>query len=52
MFARWEWAIVELIVLAALLAELVSVRRSIKRDRAAQAARAPEPDMHDDRTAG
>ena len=32
--ARWEWIIVELIVLAALVAELVSVRRSIRRDRA------------------
>ena len=35
MFAKWEWIIVELIVLAFLVAELISVRRSIKRDKAA-----------------
>ena len=34
--ARWEWAIIELVVLAFLVAELVSVRRSIRRDRAAK----------------
>jgi hypothetical protein len=33
MFARWEWIIIELIVLAALIAELVSVRRSIAKDK-------------------
>ena len=52
MFARWEWAIIELIVLAALVAELISVRRSIRHDRAAQAAPTPEREMHDDTTAG
>ena len=35
---RWEWIIVELLVLAFLIAELVSVRRSIRRDRAGTAA--------------
>ncbi len=35
MFAKWEWIIIELIVLAFLVAELVSVRRSIQRDRRA-----------------
>ena len=35
---RWEWAIVELMVLAFLVWELISVRRSIAKDR----ARTPE----------
>ena len=39
MFAKWEWAIIEVIVLAFLVAELISVRRSIRRDRAAEAER-------------
>jgi hypothetical protein len=34
MFAKWEWIIVELLVLGFLVAELVSVRRSIRRDKA------------------
>ncbi len=33
---RWEWIIVELLVLGALVAELVSVKRSIRRDRLAE----------------
>jgi len=33
MFAKWEWIIIELMVLGALIAELISVRRSIARDR-------------------
>ena len=37
MLAKWEWIIVELIVLGFLVAELVSVRRSIRKDRAARA---------------
>jgi hypothetical protein len=34
MLGRWEWIIVELLVLGLLVFELVSVRRSIRRDRA------------------
>jgi hypothetical protein len=30
---KWEWIIVELIVLGALVAELVAVRRSIRKDK-------------------
>ncbi len=31
--ARFEWIIIELIVIGLLLAEVVSIRRSIRRDR-------------------
>jgi hypothetical protein len=33
MLGRWEWIIIELVVLGFLIAELVSIRRSIGRDR-------------------
>jgi hypothetical protein len=33
MLGRWEWIIIELVVLGFLIAELISVRRSISRDR-------------------
>jgi len=33
MLGRWEWIIIELVVLGFLVAELVSVRRSIWRDK-------------------
>jgi lipopolysaccharide export system protein LptC len=33
MFARWEWIIIELVVLALLVWELVRTRRSIRADR-------------------
>lgn len=32
-FAQWEWALILLLVLALAVAELVSVRRAIRRDR-------------------
>jgi hypothetical protein len=35
MLFKWEWIIVELIVLAVLVYELVSVRRLIRRDKQA-----------------
>jgi hypothetical protein len=33
MVGRWEWIIIELVVLGFLVAELVSVRRSMKKDK-------------------
>jgi len=33
MLGRWEWIIIELVVLGFLVAELISVRRSIKKDK-------------------
>jgi hypothetical protein len=33
MVGRWEWIIIELVVLGFLVAELVSVRRSIRKDK-------------------
>lgn len=33
MFGRWEWIILELLFLGFLIYELVSVRRSIRRDK-------------------
>jgi hypothetical protein len=33
MLGRWEWIIIELVVLGLLVAELISVRRSMARDR-------------------
>jgi hypothetical protein len=33
MLGRWEWIIIELVVLGFLVAELISVRRSISRDK-------------------
>jgi hypothetical protein len=41
MFARMEWLILELAVVAWAVYELVSVRRSLRRDRAAKAKAAP-----------
>ena len=45
MVAQWEWAILLLLVLGLLIAELVSVRRSIRRarDTAPGAASPPAP---------
>ncbi len=34
---RWEWIIVELLALGALIYELMSIRRSIAKDRLAEA---------------
>jgi hypothetical protein len=33
MFAKWEWIIIELVVLGFLIAELISVRRSLAKDK-------------------
>jgi hypothetical protein len=33
MLGRWEWIIIEVVVLGLLVAELISVRRSIRRDK-------------------
>jgi hypothetical protein len=41
MLARYEWIIIELLVLGLLVAELISVRRAIRRDRAARDAEKP-----------
>ena len=41
MFGRWEWIILEILFLCLLVAELVSVRRSIRRAR--DAASPPPP---------
>ena len=44
---RFEWLIIEIIVLGLLVAELISLRRSQRRDRAARAAqerKAPGPE--------
>ena len=38
-FARWEWLLIELFVLALAIFEWVSVRRSLRRDREAKALR-------------
>ena len=32
-FARWEWLVIELVILAIAVRELVSVRRELRRDR-------------------
>jgi hypothetical protein len=37
MLGRWEWIIIELVVLGLLVAELLSVRRSMSRDRKTKA---------------
>lgn len=45
MFARYEWALLELLVLAFLIYELVKIRRIIRHDREAKAKeqeRAPD----------
>jgi hypothetical protein len=43
MFARWEWIIMELLALGFLVWELVSVRRSIAKDKkAAEGTGGPE----------
>jgi hypothetical protein len=36
--ARFEWAICEVLVLAVLICELVSIRRTLRRDREARRA--------------
>ena len=41
MVAQWEWIILLLLFLGLLVAELVSVRRSIRRARDARPARKP-----------
>jgi hypothetical protein len=33
MLGRWEWIIIEVVVLGFLVAELISVRRSIRKDK-------------------
>jgi hypothetical protein len=33
MLGRWEWIIIELVVLGFLVAELISVRRSIRKEK-------------------
>ena len=33
MFARWEWIIIELLMLGLLVAELISVRRAIRKSK-------------------
>ena len=43
--ARYEWLAIELIVLGLLIAELVSIRRTIRRDR--EQRRADEPSSED-----
>ena len=41
-FGRWEWLLIELFVLALAILELVSVRRSLRRDREAKSLRDSE----------
>jgi hypothetical protein len=36
MLGRWEWIVIELLVLGFLIAELISVRRSIAKDKQKQ----------------
>jgi hypothetical protein len=36
MLGRWEWIIIELVVLGFLVAELISVRRSLRKDKQGQ----------------
>jgi hypothetical protein len=43
MLARWEWIIIELVVLALLVAELISVRRSLSNDRKKAGDTQPPP---------
>lgn len=45
MVAQWEWAILLLLVLGLLVAELISTRRSIRRarDGASNAGKSPSP---------
>jgi hypothetical protein len=38
MLSRWEWLVIEIAVLALAIVELVVVRRSLRGDRAAEAA--------------
>jgi hypothetical protein len=40
---RFEWILVELMVLAVLVWELVSIRRAVRRDRADKAAKQEPP---------
>lgn len=42
--ARWEWLIIEGLVLALLVWELLRTRRAIRRDRAAAKQRGPDAD--------
>ncbi len=42
MLGRWEWIIIEIVVLGFLLAELVSIRRSMAKDKA-EAQGEPKP---------
>jgi hypothetical protein len=42
MFARWEWLVIEIVILALAIVELIAVRRSLRRDREAKVA-TPEP---------
>ena len=41
MLGRWEWIILEVLFLGLLIAELVSVRRSIRRAKDAESPPAP-----------
>jgi len=43
MLGRWEWIIIELVVLGFLVAELVSVRRSLAKDKNVQNHRPADP---------
>ncbi len=45
----YEWAIIEFIVLGLLIAELISLRRSRRRDREAEAAKRQATDVPDRR---
>ena len=43
LIARYEWVILELLLLGALLWELARIRRAVRRDRAEKAAREANP---------
>jgi hypothetical protein len=45
----YEWAIIEVIVLGLLIAELISLRRSRRRDRKAEMAKRQGTDVPDQR---
>jgi len=42
-FAQYEWLIIEAIVMAVLIRELISIRRLLRKSRAEDAARRQDP---------
>ena len=45
--ARWEWLVIELVILAIAVRELVSVRRELRRDREREAEEARARERQD-----